>query len=124
MLVAASLLALNVLQNPRRGGQDQQLQVDQPQQIRNPLPESKRLAVAAVWVDLSTEPGKDAWNNSWMHDVAVLIGITVLAACIARANHLYGRSAFEAGEYGGPFFPSWLTRAAARAWHGASTQRR
>ena len=38
--------------------------------------------------------------------VGVALCITV---CIARAHHLYGRSPFEAGEYGGPFIPVWLT---------------
>lgn len=33
----------------------------------------------------------------------------VCAILLARANWLYGRSAYEAGEYGGTFIPKWIS---------------
>ena len=38
----------------------------------------------------------------------VLTMLFLLGVLVARANYLYGRSAYEAGEYGGPFVPRWL----------------
>ena len=39
------------------------------------------------------------------------------AILLARANYLYGRSAYEAGEYGGPFVPVWISNPLRRIYN-------
>lgn len=41
----------------------------------------------------------------------------VCAILLARANYLYGRSAYEAGEYGGPFVPVWISNPLRRIYN-------
>lgn len=43
-------------------------------------------------------------------EAALVVALLLLGLLVARANHLYGRSAYEAGEYGGPFVPTFATQ--------------
>ena len=42
-------------------------------------------------------------------ETIVTVALLFVSVLIARANYLYGRSAYEAGEYGGPLVPMWLS---------------
>lgn len=43
-------------------------------------------------------------------DAALVVALVLLGLLVARANHLFGRSAHEAGEYGGPFVPTFASQ--------------
>ena len=70
-----------------------------------------------------------------MYHELTLIPVFITIVVVSRLVHLYGRSAYEANEYGGPFIPTqvtrvldpalrWLTRVAARGGAHARCKQR
>ena len=55
---------------------------------------------------------KDARSNYTVSlevmDTIVVMAFLFISVLVARANYLYGRSAYESGEYGRPFVPICL----------------
>jgi hypothetical protein len=43
-------------------------------------------------------------------ETVLVAAFLLVGVLVTRANYLYGRSAYEAGECGGPFVPRWVSR--------------
>ena len=70
-----------------------------------------------------------------MYHELILVTMFITMLVVSRLVHLYGRSVYEANEYGGPFIPTqvaqgldpalrWLTRVAARGGAHARCKQR